>query len=1763
MARTKEEERWLKAGSQRHKTNVNTAKTSAKSGSSGLSKKTNAALPKIKASASKGGKASTDATNGFYTPKEDAKQPQKIENPLETVKQARKARDAEEAKRDEKKAAEAKEKLSKTTDRRARAAYRQEYMDAAYPLSRYDKKLPTTSQQKIQEAKRLWEASKEFDAQGRPDVGAVYRDNAHFLAESTREDYGYRGGSSGTEHILPELSGRDLLLNEESRNNIRRYKLGYEYGEKTGNKSIMDAASEVADLTRLDAKNYERRPTAVDAHGRTRELPVGREVEAQKSFLPAIGFGIIGGLDQIRKTAPIATRQAIDNSRDPELQSQRQNYRTFKELAAQAKTKEEREAYLASAEEARAAAENAGDKTVAETSKWLEKSQEHTANVLNASDNPLLKMLGQTAIGIGQMVPALASAAIPVVGPALSLGSMAAVAAGSKMGELSQEGKPASEAFGRGVVSGAIEAATGKVPLGKLSKIIKGETGKSLLRNTLEQTGITVSEESISYVANFIADKAAQDPHAKFSLSELANSAFVGGLSGGVMGGGASLLSGNAGRLVAKQEQAGEAEAARGTELPIREDVPVTEAPARPESTKIESQNPLIRAAENARVDRDVVVAPTKDEPIQDYGKMTKKQREAFRANNDPAPTMQEYTTEKYEEAPDEYQDYDGYSIDDDVPPDDYLPEGMGAMSSGGAGDFASWQANTPGDQFHPINTAAAERTAEVRGRAETEVPLRDPDGNLTSKALSTLLNASITPNEVNEILSERAALGAFSYNQGSLQRWHGEARRRVDENYAGALSAWEISVRNGEASPEITALGVELMRRAAESGDTATAIRVATDSISNAHTSASALAARRLISMATPEGQLYSLVRTSRRLQENANRTRENDGEAPGQRQREDFANEIRRIADEETSRLRQQIEDYSDIIDTMHQSFEDEYGAEDGGPADWVRALGEELARNAASRASNGKTRARTIYQTVESDLQAFMRNYVDNRRQQTPRRTADDYIRNDVGTAMREIGIKVSEIMREPNQTKEQAAHRIADRVLMEYDVSTEGATAIAEAVTNQFFDRVNAAARKHLDAMFQPRSQRARKTLNERFDEMANMGAFANPEFNERATAKLFDVAHIEVNEDLARDYLNARTDEERESVRIEILRDLAQQVPPTWHDKFNAWRDLAMLCNLRTHVRNISGTAAFAPVRAAKSATAAVIESAVDPKVRTKAVLNHFGKEDRARINVGYADYSNVKDIVLGGGKYNDNWNKIDEYRTIFRFKPLEKLRAANSNALEIEDMWFSKPAYAGALAQYLKANGITANEYMSENFSPEKRTKAQEYAIKEARKATFRDVNQFSELVSRLGKFHREDANTAEKVAGYLIEGQIPFKATPANVLVRAVEYSPIGILNGLKQMAVDVRNPNSEITAAEAIDNFSAGLTGTGLMLLGGFLAKLGIVVGGGSGDDKQDDFNELQGHQNYALEIGDTSITLDWMAPAALPFFVGVEFFNNLIDRDDGEFQVGNMLESIANLAEPILEMSMLSGLNDAIDSFFTEDNKIFGVAGNILFNYLGQFIPTAFGQLERAMEDKRYITYIDRESRLPPKVQRFLANQANKIPGWEYNQIPYVDAWGREESTGESPLTRALNNFLNPAYISKINTTDADKELQRLYDAGFEDVFPSRAETSTKINDKYLTGDQYLALQTERGRFAHSAVSDAIATESYKALTDAEKAKVIEKIYDLSRDKSKLTLGQENEELAKWMQAAVDAKDKVGLSAGEVVTAYGFRSQAKRLG
>ena len=592
-------------------------------------------------------------------------------------------------------------------------------------------------------------------------------------------------------------------------------------------------------------------------------------------------------------------------------------------------------------------------------------------------------------------------------------------------------------------------------------------------------------------------------------------------------------------------------------------------------------------------------------------------------------------------------------------------------------------------------------------------------------------------------------------------------------------------------------------------------------------------------------------------------------------------------------------------------------------------------------------------------------------------------------------------------------------------------------------------------------------------------------------------------------------VNPRDTEAVDQIMHDGLVALAEQVPSTWLDKWNAWRYLAMLGNPRTHIRNIVGNAAFTPIIYTKDFLAGAIEGVVNAAskaaggqgiARTKTALSALPFSKRSEyLDFVREDFQKMKDVINGGGGKNPA-DVVRDNQKVFTSKlmqPVEKAGKLNSKLLEAEDLAFKKIHYERALMQYLAANKIDLSTVTEETLN-----RGRNYAIREAQKATFADASAFASALNRLSRQH--------KAAQFLIEGNLPFKKTPVNILKRGVEYSPAGVLDTVTRKAYQLKT--GKIGAAEFIDSLSAGLTGTGVMALGMWLASAGLLSGG-LGDDKDDQFSKLQGEQEYALQIGDTSYTIDWAAPAALPLFVGAEIVDLYRDSKTGEVPLSKLLESLTNLSEPMVNMSMLQGINDAIENVKFSDNPIVDFGMNAGVSYLSQGVPTLLGQIARTTDDTRRRNYVEQGSAFPT-LQMALQRNKSKIPGALQTQQPYVDAWGREEPTGNI-AERAFSNFLSPGYTSEKQTSSMEKELERLYEeTGDAGVLPSSAQKSiTNQGEKYvLTAEEYTEYQRTMGKTSYELLSKLTGSSEYKKLTDEQRTDSVSEVYSYAKDLAK---------------------------------------------
>lgn len=626
--------------------------------------------------------------------------------------------------------------------------------------------------------------------------------------------------------------------------------------------------------------------------------------------------------------------------------------------------------------------------------------------------------------------------------------------------------------------------------------------------------------------------------------------------------------------------------------------------------------------------------------------------------------------------------------------------------------------------------------------------------------------------------------------------------------------------------------------------------------------------------------------------------------------------------------------------------------------------------------------------------------------------------------------------------------------------------------------------------------------------------------------------------LKIDETLAQEYVNA-TDAKSEAAALKNLqKDIAKQIPNTFADRFTALRYLNMLGNFRTQIRNLAGNTGMAVTAGVKNTVRYTLERALEAATGGKYQRNTSLIVNPEMMKAARADYDAHADFINGDAKYNDTMSSdsfargVREERRVFTsnnplanfiMKPADLASRATNWAMEKGDTVFIKQQYARYLGGYLEAHKMDADTF-SRIINGEIQPTAEQmqtidngrvFAAKEAQEATFHDTNAVSKWISQIGR-----KPGTPWLARMLSEGVAPFRKTPANVAVRAVEYSPLGFLDTAAK-AVQAAKGKNGVSGADVVNSLSKSLTGTGLFALGMVLRNAGWLRGKGD-DEEQAAFEKLQGMQDYSLVLPDgTSVTIDWLSPAAIPMFMGVALADEI---NDGGFETSDVVDLLAHLTDPMIQMSMLQGVNDTLESVKYSGNSLGQVGLNIMLSYAMQGLTnTMLGQAERTFEDRRYSTFLDADNPTGKLLQSKFGKALAKIPGIDYNQMEYVDAWGRTEYSG-SPAERAFENFLSPGYLSKQNSTEVDGELQRLYDAGQTNVFPQRISMSQtvgvyrndgrKLDDRALTKDEYVQYQKVMGQTSLELVKSLMRSPIYQGMSDESKAAAISEIYGYAR-------------------------------------------------
>lgn len=567
--------------------------------------------------------------------------------------------------------------------------------------------------------------------------------------------------------------------------------------------------------------------------------------------------------------------------------------------------------------------------------------------------------------------------------------------------------------------------------------------------------------------------------------------------------------------------------------------------------------------------------------------------------------------------------------------------------------------------------------------------------------------------------------------------------------------------------------------------------------------------------------------------------------------------------------------------------------------------------------------------------------------------------------------------------------------------------------------------------------------------------------------------------------------------------------LRKEYPVTMTEKLMELRRVSMLLNARTNVRNVVSNAFMMPIRWTADRVTALGEGAyklIHPEYQSTQSANPVASKESRQL--ASEAFETVRDELLGDNKYNDAQGAIRD-KQIFKGSKFSKMFDNLTNGaltranqamgkdvspslmetarnftyylLEKGDDVFVKKNFESRMASYLEAQGITDLESIPAD--------AYTLATQEAYKATFKDDTKLATILS--------DVRRTLGVPGDIV---MPFTKTPANIAMRGIDYSPVGVANAL----VKLKNAKSNVEVSNALTLLGQGATGTAAIAVGYALAQSGIIQGALSDDKDEAQWEKSHGKLAYSVKVGDNYYTFDWAQPASIPIILGTTIYQCMQDSD-------NALDTIYQGAVAATNAwSDLSPLQTLTDIFGGNGTPAENIADTFLEAPLG-WIPAQLGAAARIGDTTQRVTY-DNTSKL-----NNIINQAkSKIPGLSQTLPVAYDTWGnpikRQDSTGEA----ALANLLNPGQIGNIRETPIDDEINDLYaSTGDAAVFPKKAAWSYKINGETvkLNSEQYSEYQRIMGQNAYGMASALINSASYNNMSDDQKAGAIADLYNFA--------------------------------------------------
>jgi len=621
----------------------------------------------------------------------------------------------------------------------------------------------------------------------------------------------------------------------------------------------------------------------------------------------------------------------------------------------------------------------------------------------------------------------------------------------------------------------------------------------------------------------------------------------------------------------------------------------------------------------------------------------------------------------------------------------------------------------------------------------------------------------------------------------------------------------------------------------------------------------------------------------------------------------------------------------------------------------------------------------------------------------------------------------------------------------------------------------------------------------------------------------APEAVLDVIRKQYGKDLpkwADNMLMSKSNEQLKDIAIaQVLADIGDKIPVSVARKISSVQAMGQLLNVKTFLRNILGNTSFSVVENISNTLAVPVDKALS-KVTGKRSLALPQLKGSFKAGIDRAKESAL-DIKLGidrtgvmEGKYNVPAGKT------FKKGIGSTLEKTLKGTLNIPDEFAKGQIYDNVLKQQMKAANVTeATKEMTE------------YANYRALYGTFQDesfparmMQAGKDFLNRVGvgKTVRGSSGqmTKEFGAGDLI---IKYTRVPGNIISRAVEYTPAGLLKILS-VGKNAKIANKQAEMAMIIGRAA---TGTTMIGLGAYLKKLGILQSEDKDRSKKAlSLDRAEGLGNYKVNLtaidrllsnqdptpqkGDELYSYNYLEPVSKAFALGAMIADE-VGKGTGVFQKsydigGKALDEILDLPT----LTVLRKMNYADDMF---DMALVPVTESV-----GGFVPSLMRQTAQTLDPTARET--KGESPIDTTINKVKAN----IPGLRQTLEPRVSPFGQEIKYPGG----AVQNLINPSLKSVYTPSETTKKLKQLEDLTGENIQYPMDKAPAYVTEKKqkitLTPKEKTEYQKYAGQETEKIYKQLLLNKNLGNLSDAQLqalVKSLQKANQDAREKAKMAL------------------------------------------